>query len=54
MKKWMHTREAISLIQVLIMLVTISLDREELPSQLDEEIALYLQVPGMESWSCTK
>lgn len=36
----------ISLIQVLITLVTLSLEREELYSQADGDSALYLQVPG--------
>lgn len=47
----MHPKEVM---QVLITLVTFSLDREELHSQLDGESALYLQVPGPESQSWTK
>lgn len=39
-------RQLISRIQLLITLVTLSLDREELHSQPDGDSALYLQVPG--------
>lgn len=42
----MCTEEVISLIQVLIRLVTLSIDREELHSQLDGKSALYLQIAG--------
>lgn len=45
-ERWMHPREVISLGQVLITLVTFSLDTEEWHSELDGESALYLQVSG--------